>query len=181
MKIFDAPDLTNPLAAAQKRLAAAEKSVQDAKEESRSARRKRKEAKLAARRAKKQLKRAREERDDAQRALAQEEANDALRLKIVRAQKAAPRRRVKLPTSRTKAKRRMKSVVKKRDSAPAAADESNVAEGTPGKTVPVESISAGDFQLSPTATEIASPNTGAEPIVETTEQAPQHDTQDWRT
>jgi len=162
MKMFDSPSVTNPLELARKRLAAAEKSVEAAKEEARTAKRKRKEAKLAARRAKKQLKRAKEELDDAQRALSQEEANDALRLKIVRAQKAATPRRVKLSPPRPKAKRRTRRISKKSDRA------AETSAAIQAETVPVESIPAGDFQISQTA-DVSSPNSAGEP----TAQAPQ--------
>ena len=174
MKMFNSTGVTSPLEVARKRLAAAEKSVETAKDESRSAKRKRKEAKLAARRAKKQLKRAREELDDAKRGLAQEEANDALKLKIVRAQKRTTSRRVRLSPVRAKAKRRSKRVAK---DAEAAVETS---ESTPAETVPVEAIPAGDFQISQATPEISSANPGAEVVPAPTEQIPHQNTDDWR-
>ena len=175
MKMFDSPGVTNPLELARKRLAAAEKSVQDAKEEWRSAKRKRKEAKLAARRAKKQVKRAREELEDAHRALSQEEANDALRVKIVRAQKkTTSSRKVKLPPSRPKAKRRTRRLSKRTE--PAA----ETSEPIESETVPVESIPAGDYQISQSASENSSPLAGTEPVLEPTEQVPQLNAEEWR-
>jgi len=162
MKIFNSPAITNPLEAARKRVAAAEKSVEAAKEESRNAKRKRKEAKLAARRAKKQLKRTKEELDDAQRALSQEEANDALRLKIVRASKRPAARKVRLSPPRTKAKRQRKSA--KRSKSIASTPEPMEPDGTSADTVPVESIPAGDFQISQAASNTSSTNAGTEPV-----------------
>jgi hypothetical protein len=166
MKMFDSPGVTNPLELARKRLAAAEKSVEDAKEEWRSAKRKRKEAKLAARRAKKQIKRTREELDDAQRALSQEKANDALRVKIARGRKRTTSRRVKLSQPRPKAKRGARRVSKK--TKPAA----ETSEPIVTETVPVESIPAGDFQISQAAPEMSLSSAGTEQVLEPTEQVP---------
>jgi len=177
MKMFDSPGVTNPLELARKRVTAAEKSVQDAKEEWRSAKRKRKEAKVAARRAKKQVKRAREELDDAQRALSQEQANDALRVKVVRAQKQTTPRRVRLSPPRTKAKRRTRRVSKNTEVAAVA----ETSEPSATETVPVESIPAGDFQISQTAPDMSLPNAGTEPVLESpTEQIPQQNAEEWK-
>ena len=172
MKMFDSPDVTNPLAVARKRLADAEKSVQTAKAESRTAKRKRKEAKVAARRAKKQLKRAREELDDAQRALAQEEANDALRLKIVRARQRTTSPGTKVAPSRTMAKKRSKPAAQNAERA------AETLEPIPIETIPMEPIPGGDFKISQEIPEI-SPNAGTEPVLEPTEQVPQQNTGVW--